>query len=186
LEAGSQNLERYPGRFHRGLRSNGARNRMLGYPSHKVRAVPDFVGPFEEVGCGPPPNRSVQVAEQPGEVAEIGCCAWPLSPGRDQDESSISSVEIGFRLTSSKVSASCAVVQLNNVASFASCRGPFPRARMNVASRSQPSMVPIQYVSDENPSAISVFGNHTTLSSSSWMSMPTSPIRAAVCICTME
>src|ERR1035437_2053786 len=104
-------------------------------------------------------------------------------PGRDQDESSMSSLDIGFRLTSSKVSASCALVQLNNVASFASCRGPFPRARMNAASRSQPSMVPIQYVSDENPSAISVFGNHTTSSSSSWMSMPTSPIRAAVCIC---
>src|ERR1017187_1213251 len=81
LEAGSQNLERNPRRFHGGLRSNGARNRMLGYPSHKVRSVPDFVGPFEEVGCGPPPNRSVQVAEQPGEVAQIGCCAWPLSPG---------------------------------------------------------------------------------------------------------
>src|ERR1017187_5164885 len=59
LEAGSQNLERNPRRFHGGLRSNGARNRMLGYPSHKVRSVPDFVGPFEEVGCGPPPNRCV-------------------------------------------------------------------------------------------------------------------------------
>src|ERR1019366_7774798 len=90
LEAGSQNLERNPRRFHGGLRSNGARNRMLGYPSHKVRSVPDFVGTSEEVGCGPPPNRCVQVAEQPGEVAQIGRCAWPLSsgprPGRIIDE----------------------------------------------------------------------------------------------------
>src|ERR1019366_8954877 len=82
LEAGGRNLERNSRRFHGGLRTDGARNRLLGYPSHKVRSVPDFVCPFEEVGCGPPPNRNVYVAEQPGEVAQIGRCARPLSPGR--------------------------------------------------------------------------------------------------------